>query len=157
MSGTATGVGGSPSGGGAPVDIAAQIQPSPSNADGNKLHRFDETFELYRAVLDLWMNRLQYWDVAFGTETRSDSNIRVLIQQCNFNLTNEIGSRATILRGLHGCQNDDAPTVCSMTTATKMWRRLFPKKPARLVYVVRLRRQLYQHSPQSGASMVEYL
>lgn len=64
--------------------------------------------------------------------------------------------RATIVRGLRECQNDDATEVCSMETAAEMWASLAADKTQRdFSYAVLLRRHIYQHSHHRGESMLE--
>ncbi|KAG6623103.1 uncharacterized protein IUM83_12186 [Phytophthora cinnamomi] len=67
-------------------------------------------------------------------------------------------ARATILRGLRGCKNDDAAKVCEMTTAAEMWNTLVADNTQRdFSYAVLLRRQLYQTSHTDGQSLAEYI
>ena len=150
MSGT--GVGGVPGTGGASAGIT--IPQNRPMRGSNKPPRFEGTFELYRAELELYLGERQSWDVVTGMETRHASDQAL---QTQFDDRDRL-ARATILRGLRGCQNDDATKVCSMATASEMWASLVADKTQRdFSYAVLLRRQLYQHSHHRGESMLEYL
>ena len=82
----------------------------------NKPLHFTGTFELYRAELELYLGERQSWDVVTGMETRHALDQAL---QTQFDDRDRL-ARATILRGLRGCQNDDATKVCSMAAASDM-------------------------------------
>ena len=74
----------------------------------NKPPRFEGTFELYRAEIELHLGECQRWDVVTGMETRHDSD---QVLHTPFDDRDRL-VRATILIGLRVCQNDDATKVC---------------------------------------------
>ncbi|ETP30672.1 hypothetical protein F442_20391 [Phytophthora nicotianae P10297] len=67
-------------------------------------------------------------------------------------------AKAAILRGLHGCKNNDASKVCGMTTAKEMWDTLVSDHTQRdFSYAMLLRSQSYQCTHRAEQSMEAYL
>ncbi|EGZ15437.1 hypothetical protein PHYSODRAFT_507014 [Phytophthora sojae] len=115
-----------------------QAQPAvnPARAS-NKAPRFEGTFELYRAKLELYLAERDSWAVVSGGETRHATDVGL---QRQYDERDRI-ARAAILRGLRGCKNDDAAKVCGMATAAEMWNTLVADNTQRdFSYAVLLRR-----------------
>ena len=157
MSGNGTGVEDIPDGGGtpvAPVGIAVGLQtPNREMHGSNKPPLFEGAFELCRSERELYLV-----SVIAGMLLSEQRQGTLQIQLCNYNLKNEIGPAfATILRGLRGCQNDDATKVCSMTTATEMWESVVFDKTQRYIFDALLLRRQLTSTHITSASMVQYL
>ncbi|EGZ22157.1 hypothetical protein PHYSODRAFT_330008 [Phytophthora sojae] len=115
---------------------------------------FEGTFELYQAELELYLGDRDAWEVVTGAVVRHGTD---QAEQATFDRRDRL-ARATILRGLRGCKNDDASKVCGMTTAKEMWDTLVGDHTQRdFSYAMLLKRQLYQCSHTPGQSMAEYI
>ena len=146
MSGTGSSVGGAAGG-----DGAVNQLPTRQMHGSKTPPRFEGAFELYQTELELYLGEQEVWDVVVGTETRHASDQTL---QTEFENKDRF-ARATLLRGLRGCQNDDATKVCSKATAAEMWASLVSDKTqCDFSYAVMLRRQA---SHSRGKSMADYL
>eukprot|EP00644_Phytophthora_capsici_P019613 jgi/Phyca11/22046/fgenesh1_pg.PHYCAscaffold_501_\ len=120
----------------------------------SKAPRFEGTFEVYQVEVELYLEEREAWDVVTGAVVRdpNDANQRV-----DFDNKNRL-AKATILRGLRGCQDDQADKVCRMATAKEMWDTIVADKTKRdFSYVSLLKGQLYTTRHVEGQPMAEYL
>ncbi|OWY93632.1 hypothetical protein PHMEG_00036899, partial [Phytophthora megakarya] len=148
-SGGGGGGGSGGAGGGAAAGAAAQTFRGSS-----KPPRFEGTFELYRVELELYLDEREAWAVVSGDEVRHPTDAD---QQGIFDKRNRL-AKATILRGLRGCQDDEVNKICMMTTAKEMWDTVVADKTQRdYSYVALLRAQLYSTKHVKGQTMTEYL
>eukprot|EP00644_Phytophthora_capsici_P018635 jgi/Phyca11/131794/e_gw1.113.55.1 len=120
----------------------------------SKAPRFEGTFEVYQVEVELYLEEREAWDVVTGAVVcdPNDANQRV-----DFDNKNRL-AKATILRGLRGCQDDQADKVCRMATAKEMWDTIVADKTKRdFPYVSLLKGQLYTTRHVKGQPMAEYL
>eukprot|EP00644_Phytophthora_capsici_P002352 jgi/Phyca11/114698/e_gw1.27.299.1 len=96
--------------------------------------RFESSFEVYRVELELYLEEREAWGVVTGTELRHQNDAD---RQAEFDRKDRL-ARSTILRGLRGCQDDEAE------------KRDFS-------YVSLLKGQLYTTKHTKGQPMTEYL
>ncbi|KAE9007479.1 hypothetical protein PR003_g5669 [Phytophthora rubi] len=111
---------GAVAGGGAVTVLQHQLR------GGSKPPLFEGTFELYQAELELYLADLEAWDVVTGTAVRHATDQG---QQATFDRRDRL-ARATILRGLRGCKNDDAAKACGIALAKEMWDTLVSITPS---------------------------
>ncbi|OWZ08946.1 hypothetical protein PHMEG_00018437 [Phytophthora megakarya] len=96
----------------APAVVAAAVQRRRPHVRGStKPPLFQGTFELYQAELELFLGERESWDLVTGAEMRHATDND---QQSLFDRKDRV-ARATILRGLRGCKNDDASKLYQCT------------------------------------------
>ncbi|POM58983.1 Hypothetical protein PHPALM_36299 [Phytophthora palmivora] len=93
----------------------------------SKPPKFEGSFDLYRVEVELYLEERDSWNVVTGDEVRHANDAD---QQAAFDSRNRL-ARSTILRGLRGCQDEEANKICGMTTAKEMWDTLVADKTQR--------------------------
>eukprot|EP00644_Phytophthora_capsici_P008812 jgi/Phyca11/102244/e_gw1.6.1073.1 len=120
----------------------------------SKAPRFESSFEVYRVELELYLEEREAWGVVTGTELQHQNDAD---RQAEFDRKDRL-ARSTILRGLRGCQDDEAEKVCMMNSSKAMWDTIVADKTQRdFSYVSLLKGQLYTTKHTKGQPMAEYL
>eukprot|EP00644_Phytophthora_capsici_P002717 jgi/Phyca11/105598/e_gw1.11.330.1 len=141
-------------GGGGGRANANQARDRHVSRGSTKAPKFEGSFEVFQAEIQLYLEDREAWDVVTGAEVRDNNDADL---QALFDRKNRLG-KSTILRGLRGCQDDMADKVCSMATAKEMWDSVVADKTQRdFSYAVLLRRHLYHQTHAKGQPMGQFI
>eukprot|EP00644_Phytophthora_capsici_P015128 jgi/Phyca11/20873/fgenesh1_pg.PHYCAscaffold_75_\ len=113
----------------------------------SKAPRLEGSFEVYRVEVQMYLEDREAWDVVTGAEVRHANDADL---QADFDRKDRL-ARSTILRGLRGCQDDEAEKICTMATSKDMWDTIVADKTQRdFSYVSLLKGQLYATKHSKG-------
>eukprot|EP00644_Phytophthora_capsici_P019787 jgi/Phyca11/22103/fgenesh1_pg.PHYCAscaffold_699_\ len=119
--------GGAGAGGGGNANQAAGAAIRQVIKGNSKAPRLEDSFEVYRVEVQMYLEDREAWDVVTGAEVRHANDAAL---QADFDRKDRL-ARSTILRGLRGCQDDEAEKICTMATSKDMWDTIVADKTQR--------------------------
>ena len=125
---TGSGIGCNAGGGTAAANIPAAAHQLPVIPRGSiQPPRFEKTFEVYRAELELYLGERESWGVVIEAEIRHATNQAL---QTQFDERDRF-ARATILRGLRWCQTTMQPKCVQWLQQPRCGHHLGGQDPTR--------------------------